>query len=93
MSIILSTISMLSVLNKKALDLPSNEEILNIASYLKKEIVLFINISKIKNDFRSIWSPTTRAIEKKPIYLLQATMMKSDSHYVLMRFFNYFYLE
>lgn len=90
-----STINMLSDPSiKEALTTyPSNEEILNIASYLKKEIVLFINISKIKNDFRSIWSPTTRAIEKKPIYLLQATMMKSDSHYVLMRFFNYFYLE
>lgn len=72
---------------------PSLEDILNAANIQKYDAVLLANITQIKSETRNIWSASSRAIEKKNIYLYQGNLFKPDNQYVLMRFYKFFYIE
>ncbi len=72
---------------------PSENDLMAIANYLKSDVVLMINITQIKKESRNVWSQKNRSIQKKDIFLFQANLYKPDNHSILLRFYNYFYID
>ncbi len=69
------------------------DEIMWTAKEMQYDAVLMINIGKVGNNTRNVWSNKKKAFSKKDVYLLQANIFNPEDSTVYSRFSVFFFLE